>query len=101
MEERAVTLESAKKHLNIDVTFTDDDKYISDLVEVAEVAVCNHLCVKSIDEVGGEKVPPPVIHAILMMVANLYANREPISYTSVTEIPISYKYLLSPYISYL
>lgn len=101
MEQRAVTIENAKKHLNIDDTFTDDDKYISSLIDVAEVAVCNHLCVKSIDEVGGEKVPPPIIHAILLMVANLYANREPISYTSVTEIPLSYKYLLNPYISYL
>jgi len=33
------TLEKAKKHLNIDDTFTGDDGYIMDLITVAEDAV--------------------------------------------------------------
>ena len=34
-----LTVEDAKRHLNIDATFTDDDGYISDLIDVAEDAV--------------------------------------------------------------
>ena len=33
------TLEKAKKHLNIDDSFTGDDAYISYLIDVAEDAV--------------------------------------------------------------
>ncbi len=34
-----VTLDEAKKHLNIDADFTDDDAYITSLIEVSEDSV--------------------------------------------------------------
>ena len=34
-----ITVDEAKKHLNIDASFKDDDNYISDLIVVAEDAV--------------------------------------------------------------
>lgn len=34
-----VTLETAKKHLNLDNSFTDDDSYISLLINASEDAV--------------------------------------------------------------
>ena len=34
-----VTLEEAKKHLNIDDSFKDDDSYINSLILVAEDAI--------------------------------------------------------------
>jgi len=37
------TLKETKKHLNIDDSFTEDDAYISYLIEVAEDAVSKHL----------------------------------------------------------
>ena len=37
------TLEKAKKHLNIDDSYTGDDAYIMDLITVAEDAVSKHL----------------------------------------------------------
>ena len=38
-----VTLESAKKHLNLDDSFNDDDSYISLLIQAAEDAVSKHI----------------------------------------------------------
>ena len=34
-----VTLDEAKKHLNVDADFTDDDAYITSLIEVSEDSV--------------------------------------------------------------
>lgn len=34
-----VGLETAKKHLNLDESFTEDDSYITSLIQVAEDAV--------------------------------------------------------------
>ena len=37
-----VTLKLAKKHLNIDDSFTEDDNYITSLIKVAEDAVAKN-----------------------------------------------------------
>ena len=73
-----VKLEEAKKHLLLDDSFKDDDLYILGLIDVAEDAVARNLNLK-LDElaVDGEFTPPAVIHAILLLIGNLYANREP------------------------
>lgn len=96
-----ITLEQAKQHLLVDMDFKADDLYILDLITVAEDAVKEHLNVISLSEleVGGE-LPPAVIHAILLMIGNFYANREPISFTTVAKIPLSYEYLLGLYKNY-
>lgn len=38
-----IKLSDVKKHLNIDDYFTDDDAYLTALIEVAEDAVSQHL----------------------------------------------------------
>lgn len=38
-----ITLQEAKKHLQIDADFTDDDNYIITLIQVAEDSVAQHL----------------------------------------------------------
>jgi hypothetical protein len=96
-----VTLAEAKKHLIIDKSFTDDDAYIVGLVDVAEDAVEKHLdcrlaCLA--DAEGG--LPPSVKAAILLLVGNLYANREPVAYASVHKVPFTFEYLLSLYHNY-
>jgi uncharacterized phage protein (predicted DNA packaging) len=96
-----VTLAEAKKHLVIDKSFTDDDAYIAGLVDVAEDAVEKHLdrslaCLA--DAEGG--LPPPVRQAILLLVGNLYANREPVAYASVNNVPLTFEYLISLYRNY-
>lgn len=95
-----ITLEQAKKHLLIDESFTADDQYILDLITVAEDSVSKHLDIALEElEVGG-KLPPAIIHAMLLMVGNLYANREPVAFGTIAKIPYSYDYLVGLYKHY-
>lgn len=89
------------KHLLLDDSFKDDDLYILGLIDVAEDAVARNLNLK-LDElaVDGEFTPPAVIHAILLLIGNLYANREPVSYSSVNKVPYTFDYLVSLYKNY-
>ena len=91
-----ITLEQAKKHLLVDEDFRADDMYILDLIAVAEDSVSKHLDI-ALDEleVGGT-LPPAIIHAMLLMIGNLYAN----SYGTVVKIPYSYEYLIGLYRKY-
>lgn len=95
-----ITVDEAKKHLNIDDSFTDDDNYISGLILVAEDAVSKHLDIALDDLVVDGKLPSAIIHSILLMVGNLYANREPVSYSSVAKVPFTLEYLLGLYKRY-
>lgn len=110
-----VTLAEAKKHLNIESYFTEDDTYISSLIDVAFVSIknrCNNnTWVDSSgvtignkefadNSVDGTEIPISIKHAILLMVGNLYANREPVSFAGATVIPYTIEFLLAPYINY-
>lgn len=95
-----ITVKEAKKHLNIDDSFTDDDKYITDLINVAEDAVSKHLDIALNALMVGGTLPPAITHSILLMVGNLYANREPVSYTSIAKVPYTLEYLLGLYKNY-
>lgn len=96
-----ISLEDAKKHLNVDISYTDDDQYILDLITVAEDSVSKHLDI-ALDELedGNGMLPSSVVHAMLLMIGNLYATREPISYSTVVKIPYTYEYLISLYKHY-
>lgn len=96
-----VTLDEAKKHLNIDANFTDDDAYITSLIEVSEDSVQQHLDIvlEDLTDTGGD-LPPAVKHSILLMVGNLYANREPVSYSSTVKVPYTMEYLIGLYKKY-
>ena len=91
-----ITLCEAKKHLLIDNSFKDDDEYILALIDAAEEAVSINLCVPLDSIAEGGEIPPSVKAAILLLVGNLYANREPVvTGTITTTIPYSYDYLIS------
>lgn len=95
-----ITLEQAKKHLIIDENFKDDDLYIQTLISVAEDAVSKHLNTGLKDlEIDGI-LPPSIIQAMLLLIGNLYQNREPVAFGTVSEIPINYNYLLGLYKNY-
>ena len=96
-----VELETAKKHLNLDESFTDDDSYITLLMQVAEDAVSKHIDkpLVEIENSMGE-LPPAILQSILLLVGNLYATREPIAYTSVIKVPYTLDYLLGLYKHY-
>lgn len=110
-----VTLAEAKKHLNIESYFTDDDTYINMLIDVSFNAIknrCNQVnWVDSASVTTGTTdyadytiyqtiIPTAIKHAILLMVGNLYANREPVSFASPQVIPYALEFLLAPYINY-
>ena len=89
-----VTLTEAKKHLNIDESFQDDDNYIGALIQVAEEAIAHHIDIVLEDMVVDGVLPSAIHHSILLLVGNLYANREPVAYTSVAKVPYTLDYLL-------
>ena len=97
-----LNLDILKKHLNIDNFFHDDDDYVVSLGDVAEEMVATHLDNK-LDIIAADNdgnLPMPIKHAMLLLVANLYQNREGIAFTSVNDIPHSYDYLLGQYKNY-
>lgn len=95
-------LSQVKKHILVDETFTDDDNYIQSLMDVAEASVSKHIdCPLACIEQEDGTLPPPVVHAMMLIVGNLYANREPVVMgTIVTELPLSYNYLVNLYRKY-
>lgn len=90
-----ILLKDAKNHLNIDESFTADDKYIISLIQVAEDAI-----EKRIDKKLSECVNPltgyidkSVEQSILLLIGQFYANREATTTVSVNEIPIGFNFL--------
>ena len=96
-----IQLDLAKKHLNIEEDFTEDDEYILSLIEVAESAVRVHVNedFASIAEKNGGCLPPPILQAALLMIGNMYQNREPIG-TKGQALPLNYQYLIDLYRNY-
>ncbi len=97
-----IELYQIKKHLNIDDDFTMDDEYLVDLAVVAEKVVEKHidsnLEIIAADNCG--ELPSPLIHAMLLFIGNMYANRESVAFAGAQEIPLGYNYLLDLYKDY-
>lgn len=93
------TIEEIKQHLQIDNDYNGDDEYLMSLIEVAEEIVSQHIN-RPLSEYT-PALPAPIKQAILLLIGNYYSNREPIVIgVSVNKLPLSYEYLLSPYIKY-
>lgn len=96
-----IPLELAKKHLNLDEDYTEDDEYILGLLAAAKGAVemaLNASLDRLAEENGGE-VPMAIIQAILLMVGNLYQNRE-ITGSKTAALPYNFEYLINLYKHY-
>lgn len=96
-----VSLQEIKKQCNVDEGFTDDDAYLAGLTSVAQKVVENDIChplAEFEDDEGN--IPEDLRHCILLMAANLYMNREPVAFSVSMEVPLSYRYLLQPYVDY-
>lgn len=93
-----LTLTMAKQHLLVDADMTEDDDYITQLCDVAEAAVEQHLDrpLAILEDTTGS-LPTPIVQAMLLMVGNLYANREPVAMTSANKIPYTLEYLIGLY----
>lgn len=97
-----IDLDRAKKHLNIEETFTEDDELILNLCEAAEQAVRVH-CNEDFDtlaEANGGCLPAPLEQAMLLAIGNWYQNREVLG-TRNAALPFNYQYLIDLYRNYL
>lgn len=74
---RTLTLQQIKNHLRIELDETFEDEHLSFLGEAAEGITANYIG-RSIPwlEDDVEVCPAPLIGAMLMIVADLYVNRE-------------------------
>jgi uncharacterized phage protein (predicted DNA packaging) len=95
-----VSLEEVKRHLNIEEEYTDEDIYLNDLIKASEDAIRVNLDVSSLDELTEEGCPPSVTHAVLLLIGNLYMNREPVIQGSVMKVPYTLDYLIAHYRNY-
>lgn len=96
-----IELDTAKKHLNIEPDFTEDDEYILGLIDVAEQAVRVHVNedFDTLAEQNGGCLPAPLLQAMLLMIGNMYQNREPLG-TRNLALPFNYQYLIDLYRNY-
>lgn len=96
-----LSLDDVKRHLIID--HCDDDKYLADLITVAEDAVKTDLNLNSLCEIEDETgmLPASVIQAMLLLIGTLYSNRESVTYGTPHTVPHSYEFLISLYRNYL
>lgn len=90
-----LTKNIVKKHLNVDEDYTQDDNYIDHLIAACESAVAKRINVKSLGCLMTDQgyLPDDVTHAVLLLIGNLYANREPVSYGTAVKIPYTLDFL--------
>lgn len=88
------TLEQLKQNLNIEPDYTEEDTYLTMLLQVAEDAVFNYLDKKP---ENFEVIPNPIIFAVIILASQYYENRTPIAFGQPYKIPYSFEFLLSPY----
>lgn len=94
-------LDIVKKHLNLEPSFTEDDEYIMSLIDVAEKAVRVHVN-EDLCEIAAKHegcLPTPLAQAALLMIGNLYQNREIVG-SKTMALPFSYNYLINLYRNY-
>lgn len=96
-----ITLDLAKKHLNLEPDFVEDDEYILGLISMAEQAVRVHVNedFDTLAEANGGCLPSPLSQAMLLMIGNMYQNREPLG-TRNAALPFNYQYLINLYQNY-
>lgn len=96
-----ITLDQAKKHLNLEPDFVEDDEYILGLISMAEQAVRVHVNedFDTLAEANGGCLPSPLSQAMLLMIGNMYQNREPLG-TRNAALPLNYVYLINLYQNY-
>ncbi len=98
-----VSLEEARRHLNIEADFTDDDNYINSLIDVSETKIAKELCVKIEDLAtvdGSKSIPAPLNQAILLSVGTYYRFREGISTIATKPLEQGVIYLINLYRDY-
>lgn len=93
-----VSLALFKKHVRAD-DFADDDEYLEHLLETAESAViaATNRTEEELEQMGGGTMPTPIKHAIMMLGAHWYNQRESVSSVQMHAVPDSLQALIKPY----
>ena len=85
-----ITLEEAKAHMRVDDP--DEDEGIVLMIDAA----VDHL--QSIDvDMTGTPLPPAIHHAVLLLVAHFYGNREVMTEGTLKVMPFGLSRLIAPY----
>lgn len=96
-----ITLEEAKRHLNIEADFTDDDSYITTLIDAAEGKVTEDILRPLVElEDGQGAIPAPLRQAILLQVGDFYASREDTVYGAAVNSTGAYRAITGLYRHY-
>lgn len=97
-----VSLELAKRHLNVESIYEDDDLYIEFIIGAAENAVSKDICenLKDIESEPG-KLPNSLVFAILLQVGDYYSNRETVAFGCTVKALPAYEKLTGQYRNYL
>lgn len=93
-----VSLALFKKHVRAD-DFADDDEYLEHLLEAAETAVitATNRGREELEQMGGGRMPTPIRHAVLLIGAHWYNQRESVSSVQMRAVPDSLQALIKPY----
>lgn len=93
-----VSLELFKQHVKAD-DFADDDVYLQHLLDTAEAHVIRstNRTKDELAEIGGGEFPAELKHAILMIGAHWYNQRESDSTTQMHSVPDSLQALIKPF----
>lgn len=96
-----IQLAEAKKHLNIEQEFTDDDEYITFLIEAGEEFVSRDICtpLNDLEDEQG-KIPAPLQWAILMAIGDAYAVRESVVLGTLVHKNPRYESIIGMYRNY-
>ncbi|WP_263079232.1 head-tail connector protein [Endozoicomonas sp. Mp262] len=98
-----LTLEQIKKQLRLDADDIEEDQELTLYGSAAELAVQNHLNRHLYkdrvpdDDSNGLLVTENILMAMLLMVGQLYENREATSERTIKQVPLAYSYLLERY----
>ena len=93
-----VSLALFKKHVRAD-DFADDDEYLEHLLETAASAVitATNRTEDELEQMGDGTMPTPIKHAIMMLGAHWYNQRESVSSVQMHAVPDSLQALIKPY----
>lgn len=93
-----VSLELFKQHVNAD-DFTDDDTYLQHLLTTAtkHVIRSTNRTEQELTEMGDGSFPDELKHAILMIGAHWYNQRESVASTQMVAVPDSLQALIKPF----
>lgn len=93
-----VNLALFKKHVRAD-DFADDDEYLEHLLATAEESVitATNRTEQELRANNAGEFPTPLKHAVMMLAAHWYNQRESVSNMQMHEVPDSLQALVKPY----